>query len=596
MTSSNPFPSGRLRILETTDLHMQVLPYDYFADRPDPKTGLLQLIGTIADLRAAPEVTTLLFDNGDFLQGNPLADYIAAHWETGDTHPMIAALNTIRYDAITLGNHEFNYGLDYLQDVLADAAFPITCANLRHLDDLDLAGPYLILDRTVTCSDGQDRPIRVGVIGFLPPQITTWDHATLAERVETEDIVTAAQRIIPKMISDGADIIIALCHSGIEGIGHVDNMENAAVPLAAVPGIDVMLTGHTHELFPHADATANGPVDPVAGTLHGKPAVMAGFYGGHLGQIDLVLDWTRDGWVISQHCSRLRTGATSTDPSAAIIAQHMAPAHKATLDHIRQPIATTSGPIHSYFADIGHDHAQQLLARAQQDFARDLLAETPYHDLPILSATSPFRAGGRAGPDHYVDIAPGPLTLRDAAAIYPFPNTFCALRRTGRQIRDWLQVSAARFAGIAPGQQDQPLINPRFPGYNHDSLFGISYRIDLQTSHIVDLTHDGKPVQDDDVFIVATNSYRAGGGGGIVTDGIPDIVLSTTDANRDILIAYLRDHPRISVTPQPLFQFSPIPGTAATFLSAPAAQDHLPENVFHLGPGPQGFHRYRICF
>lgn len=594
MTSSNPSPSGRLRILETTDLHMQILPYDYFADRPDPKTGLLQLIGTIADLRAAPEVTTLLFDNGDFLQGNPLADYIAAHWETGDMHPMIAALNTLRYDAITLGNHEFNYGLDYLQDVLADAAFPITCANLRHLDDLDLARPYLILDRTVTCNDGHDRPIRVGVIGFLPPQITTWDHATLAGRVETEDIVTAAQRIIPRMISDGADIIIALCHSGIEGVDHVENMENAAVPLAAVPGIDVILTGHTHELFPNQSAVADGPIDPVAGTLHGKPAVMAGFYGGHLGQIDLVLDWTRDGWVIRQHRARLRTGAASTDTAAEVIEQQIATAHRATLEHIRQPIAKTAEPIHSYFADIGHDHAQKLLARAQRDFACHLLADTEYSDLPILSATSPFRSGGRAGPDHYVDVAPGPLTLRDAAAIYPFPNTFCALRRSGRQIHDWLQKSVARFAKIAPDQQDQPLINPCYPGYNHDSLFGVSYRIDLQAQSIVDLTYDGRPVQDDDIFIVATNSYRAGGGGGVVTDGGPDIVLSTTDANRDILITYLRDQARISVMPQPLFQFSPIPGAAATFLSAPGARYHLPENVSHLGPGPNGFHRYRI--
>ena len=603
---------ARLRILETTDLHMQLLAYDYFTDHPAPRTGLVQLAGRIAALRAEEGVTALLFDNGDFLQGNPLADHLASQ-RSDRPHPMIAAFNTLGYDAITLGNHEFNYGLPYLRNALKDAQFPVTCANIKVLGGSALAQPYVILDRDVICDDGTTRPIKVGVIGFVTPQITTWDKAALAGRLDTDDIVASAKTHVPQIKAAGADIIIALCHSGIGCASHTPRMENAAVPLAAVDGIDVILTGHTHEIFPGGSQTADQAVDPATGTLHGKPAVMAGFYGNCLGVIDLEIGFSGRQARIAGHRSRLQKGDQTDVPGVLqdTLRAHVQNAHDATLRHIRQPIARTHTRLHSYFSSLMPDMPQQLLATAQQRAVARALAGTVHRDLPVLSATAPFRYGGRAGPGHFIDIPPGPLALRDAAAIYPFANTLCAVRRTGAQLRLWLEQAATHFLQIRPGLHDQPLINPQIPAYDCDTLFGLTYLFDLtkpasfgpdgrlanpHASRLCDLRHQGRPVQDDDLFVVATNSYRANGGGGFA--GIPacDILHRSSESSRDILIDDLRERGTVQDTPQPTWTFCEIADTSAVFQSAPAARNCMPAGISHLGPDQDGFDLYRLTF
>ena len=203
-----------LRILATTDLHMQILPYDYFADRAEQIGGLVHLADQITALRADQSALTLLFDNGDFLQGNPLADTLAQAGSAKTPHPMIAAFAALHYDAINLGNHEFNYGLPFLRQVLQDASCPVVCANVDWRDQAQIAQPFVILDRVIRCEDGHDHPLRIGVVGFLPPQITKWDKVKLADAIATCDIVEAAQRIVPQIKAAGADIIVALCHEG----------------------------------------------------------------------------------------------------------------------------------------------------------------------------------------------------------------------------------------------------------------------------------------------------------------------------------------------------------------------------------------------
>ena len=605
-------PRARLRILETTDLHMQLLAYDYFADHAEPLTGLVHLAGQIAALRAEKGVTTLLFDNGDFLQGNPLADHLACQ-PTGAPHPMIAAFNTLDYDAITLGNHEFNYGLPYLRGVLKHAQFPVTCANIQVLDGPALAQPFVILYRDVTFDDGTTRQIKIGVIGFVTPQISTWDKAALAGRLVTDDIIASAKTYAPQIKAAGADVVIALCHSGIGCAIHIPRMENVAVPLAAVDGIDVILTGHTHEVFPGGSQTADQAVDPTMATLHGKPAVMAGFYGNCLGVIDLDLDFAEGGVRIAGHRSRLQKGECTDAPSALqdALCAHVQTAHDATLRHIRQPIARTDARLHSYFSSLIPDMPQQLLATAQQRAVARALSATVHRDLPVLSATAPFRYGGRAGPGHFIDIPPGPLALRDAAAIYPFTNTLCAVRRTGAQLRLWLETAASHFCQIKPGIADQPLINPQIPAYNCDTIFGLTYLFDLTESarigpdgspadpgadRLRDLRYQGRPVADDDVFVVATNSYRANGGGGFA--GIPadDILHSSTDSSRDILIDDLRQRGTVQDQPMPTWRFTEIPDTSAVFQSAPAAKDCMPTGISHAGPDTDGFDLYRLTF
>lgn len=610
--SQDAAPKARLRILETTDLHMHLLGYDYFADKPDDSCGLIRLLDRMNTLRNEPGQTTLLFDNGDFIQGNPLADYLAAQENQGEVHPMINAFNVLDYDAITLGNHEFNYGLSFLRGALRDACFPVVCANITDRHHPPLADDFCIIKRDLRCDDGQTRAIKVGVTGFVTPQITQWDHDTLAGALTTEDIVTCAKALIPRMKAAGADLIVALCHSGIGADEHIVGMENAAVPLAGVAGIDVVLTGHTHETFPDTTRPPTPRVDSIAGTLHGKPAVMAGFYGNRLGVVDLELHFDGTLWRVNGQRVYLETGTAPTMATKKLretVTAGLQGRHRQTLAHIRQPIATTQIAVHSYFATIMPDLSQQLLARAQRNHVAAALADTPYANLPVISATAPFLFGGRSGPGHYIDIAPGPLTLRDAVAIYPFANTLCAVRQTGAGLRMWLERAAAHFEQLVPGRANQSLITFRSPGYDYDMLDGLRYAFDLSrparfdingnlrdssATRVGELLYAGNPVRDDDLFILAANSYRAYGGGNYPAVPRKNIVYHSTQSTRDILIADLRARRQVTDHVIPTWKFAHLPDTRTTFLSSPRAKPLITDQMQHLGPGEDGFDIYEL--
>ena len=269
---------AHLRIMETTDLHVAVFPYDYYADAPNDTLGLARTAAIIDAIRAEAG-NSILIDNGDVIQGNPMGDYIA--YEKGLTdapHPVIAAMNTLGYEVGTLGNHEFNYGLDFLDAALKGANFPLVSANLVKgelaadpLSDTTYIKPYQIVEKELTDGSGAKHTIKLGFIGFLPPQIMTWDATHLTGKVNTRDIVETARAYVPKMREEGADLVIALSHSGIAadiGIG-----ENASLQLAGVDGIDVIVTGHQHLVFPNSkDFEGIEGADLTAGTLAGKPA------------------------------------------------------------------------------------------------------------------------------------------------------------------------------------------------------------------------------------------------------------------------------------------------------------------------------------
>ncbi|MGI9394566.1 MAG: metallophosphoesterase, partial [Boseongicola sp.] len=235
---------AHLRIMETTDLHVHVWPYDYYADKARDTVGLARTAAHIANIREEA-TNSLLLDNGDFLQGNPMGDYIAYErgMKEGDMHPVISAMNTVGFDASTLGNHEFNYGLDFLLKSLAGADFPIVSANVVKSEgsdptkDATLIKPYVILDRMLKDGAGEEHAIKVGLIGFVPPQIMNWDRKHLEGNVTARDILQTARAYVPQMREEGADIIIALSHSGIGSAEETDGMENASVPLATVDGI-----------------------------------------------------------------------------------------------------------------------------------------------------------------------------------------------------------------------------------------------------------------------------------------------------------------------------------------------------------------------
>ncbi len=620
---------AHLRIMETTDLHVHVYPYDYYADKPINTVGLSRAASIVNQIRAEA-TNAMLVDNGDFLQGNPMGDYIAYErgMAEGDMHPIIAAMNTMGFDASTLGNHEFNYGLDFLMKSVMGADFPIISANVvkelgaTPTGDTTLVPPYVILDRVVTDGAGEEHPIRVGLIGFVPPQIMTWDRRHLEGNVQARDIVATAQAWVPQMKEEGADIIIALSHSGIGAAEATDGMENASVPLALVDGIDAIMTGHSHLVFPGPAFEGFAAVDSEAGTLHGKPAVMGGFWGSHLAMIDLLLERSGNEWRIMGHTSEARpisqrnedrsvTALVEDDPE--VIAS-VAATHQETLDYIRRPVGKTAAPLHSYFALVADDPSVQIVSIAQSWYITEMMKGTEYEDLPILSAAAPFKAGGRGGAEYYTDVPAGDVAIKNVADLYLYPNTVRAVKVTGAQVKNWLERSAGMFNQITPGEPDQVLLNPDFPSYNFDVIDGVSYEIDLSqpskydpkgvlinegANRIVNLTFNGVEIDPAQNFIIATNNYRAGGGGDFPGADGSTIIFEAPDTNRDVIVRYIVEQGVINPTADGNWSFAALPETSVLFDTGPKAADYVDQlhslAIEAAGEGPDGFARFRIA-
>ncbi|WP_299650009.1 bifunctional 2',3'-cyclic-nucleotide 2'-phosphodiesterase/3'-nucleotidase [uncultured Jannaschia sp.] len=619
---------AHLRIAETTDLHVHVWPYDYYADREIDTVGLARTAALIEDLRAEAG-NAIVLDNGDFLQGNPLGDFMAYErgLKAGDIHPVIAAMNTVGYDAGTIGNHEFNYGLEFLETALAGAAFPVVLSNVVRregasiTEDETLVPPYVILDRELTDGAGETHPIRIGVIGFTPPQVLRWDRAHLEGNVTVRDIVAAAEAYVPQMREDGADIVVALSHSGIGPVEYTEMMENASIPLAAVEGIDVVLTGHHHQEFPGETYAGLEGVDAEAGLIHGKPAVMPGFWGSHMGLVDLLLERDGNGWRIAASTQEIRPIATRDEdgdwePQVESVESVLAVTeddHQATLDYVRRPVGKTDAPLHSYFALVADDPSVQIVSIAQKWYVEQLLAGSEHEDLPVLSAAAPFKAGGRGGPDYYTDVPAGDVAIRNVADLYLYPNTVRAVRITGAQVKDWLERSAGMFNQIEPGSADAILLNPDFPSYNFDVIDGVSYRIDLsqpskydaegvfvnpEANRIVDLSYEGAPIDPAQAFIVATNNYRAGGGGNFPGADGSTIVVEAPDTNRDVIVRYIVEQGTISPSADANWGFLPLDGTSVVFETGPAATAYAGDvpglDLEEMGIDEDGFLRYRL--
>ena len=621
-----------LRILATTDLHANLMAWDYAHDRSLATAGLALTAAQIAKARAEVPVC-LLVDNGDFLQGSALGDFYGLEHglQPGEVHPIIATMNLLAYDAATLGNHEFSHGLDFLMRAIDDASFPVVSANVaRRLGatpdrDDPLISRHVMIERVLTGPTGLPHRLRIGIFGLCPPQVMEWEGERLSGHLAVRGMVEAGRAAAATLRAGGADIVIALSHSGITAAGSGDEAENASLALAMRADVDVLVAGHTHQLFPGPCFEGIAGVDAQAGTLAGKPAVMPGFNGSHLGVIDLTFRQEGGRLEITNHSVALRPivnreasglPVALEDPDARVI-ELAQPSHRATLGWTRRQVGTSSVGLRSHFTAVTDTPLARLVAEAKAAYLARIVGST---DLPILAAVSTFKAGGRGGAENYVDIPPGPLSIRHVADLYPHPNTVVGLRVTGAELADWLERGASQLRTVAPGGHDQPLIDEDFPSFNCDTIHGLTWRVDLSqparfdargalspsgARRISAILHRGRPVAAEDVFILATNSYRAGGGGYFPATGKDArVILSNGKPIRSILADYLAagfDAGSVggAAAFRPDWRFMSMPGTSVLFDTAPEARAEDPDIAhFHaedLGlQAGTGFRRFRL--
>jgi 2',3'-cyclic-nucleotide 2'-phosphodiesterase/3'-nucleotidase len=482
--------------------------------------------------------------------------------------------------------------------------------------------PYVLLDRTVLDGAGTPRAIRVGVIGLVPPQVMLWDRGHLEGRFEVRDIVEAARAWVPEMREAGADVVVALSHSGIDPAADATMAENASLQLAAIPGIDAVVTGHQHRVWPSEDFAGEG-IDLATGALMGKPATQAGFWGSHMGLIDLMLQLDGGTWTVAA----FETGARpiyqrNEDRSITALVGDYAPTleatdavHQATLEYVRAEVGTSTAPLQSYFAVVTDDPSVQIVSQAQTWYVTELLQGTEWQGLPVLSAAAPFKSGGRGGPDYYTDVAAGPIAIKNVADVYLYPNTLQAVAITGAQVKDWLERSAGIFNRVTPGQADQPLIDPDVPAYNIDTIDGVTYAIDVtqpsrfdadgalldpDASRITDLRYAGQPIDPAARFVVATNNYRAGGGGSFPGADGTTVILAAPDTNRDVIVRFIVEQGTISPSADSNWKLAPAGGATVLYDTGPASERYLADVrsrglvIDPAGDAPDGFLRYRI--
>ncbi|EKL9828030.1 2',3'-cyclic-nucleotide 2'-phosphodiesterase [Vibrio alginolyticus] len=553
----------KLRIIETTDIHTNVMDYDYYKDQPSQQIGLSRAATIVKQAKSETE-NTVLVDNGDLIQGSPMGDYMAAKGiNAGEIHPVYKAMNQLDYDVGNIGNHEFNYGLEFLKNSIDGANFPYVSANVFDKKTGEhYFKPYLIKTHTFKDTDGQSHEIKVGYIGFVPPQIMVWDKKNLEGKVFAEDITETAKKLVPQMKKEGADVIVAIPHSGISTEPYKLGAENSVYYLTEVEGIDAIAFGHSHAVFPGKDFANLPGVDIDKGTINGVTSVMPGRWGSHVGVMDLMLKEKDGRWQVVEGQAEARpifdkVNKKSLAKADADIVKALEEDHKGTREFVNQPIGKANDVMYSFLALVQDDPTIQIVNLAQKDYVERFIQGDPdLSDIPVLSAAAPFKVGGRKNdPNNFTEVESGQLTFRNAADLYLYPNTLVAMKVKGKEVREWLECSAGQFNHIdINNPKPQSLIDwDNFRTYNFDVIDGVNYQIDVtqppkydadckvinpDSQRIVNLTFNGKPVNPKQDFIIATNNYRAYSNTFPGTG--PDfIAFDAPDENRSVVATYI---------------------------------------------------------
>lgn len=500
----SPTATLNLSLAATTDVHGHIRGWDYYGDRSDSARGLARAATVVDSLRRANAGRVILVDAGDLLQGTPLA-YVAARMLPSRPNPVIAAMNVMHYDAAVIGNHEFNYGVPYLDSAVAQAAFPMLAANVTRGGRAAYA-PFTIISRA---------GVRIGIVGATTPGSDLWDAANLRHaRMHVGDIVPAVRAAVSLLHARGVDAIVVVLHSGLDEPSSYDTAgtgvasENVAARVASgIPGIDALVYGHSHK---------ENSGQRIGGTLVIQPKNWAT----SVAVVTLPFTCGVDArWAAQPATGTLvRVVGHAEDSSVVRAVQH---AHAATIAYTRSVVGETPDVWRADSARMAPTALMELIMDVERRAAGSQLAST-------------------AAFDTHVTLGPGPITIAKLAQLYPYDNTLRAVRISGAQLRAYLEQSNSYYRTSPSGAL---IHDPSVAGYNFDVVSGVSYAVDVRRpvgSRVVSLAYRGKPVAPTDSFTLALNNYRQSGGGGyMMLRGAP-VVHDMQQDIRQLLIDEVR--------------------------------------------------------
>lgn len=492
-----------LVVAATTDIHGYVRGWDYYANAPDTLRGLSRVATIIDSLRKVSPTFPIVVDAGDIIQGTPLA-FVAARVDTTMKHPVIAAMNAIEYDAVTIGNHEFNYGVPTLERAVRDARFAFLSANIYTPSGAPRFRPWAFSTR---------RGLKIALIGATTPGANVWDRDNLAGKLTVGDIIPAVRKAVAEARDANAAVVVVFMHSGLNEPSSYDTTktgvpsENVAARLAKeVPGIDLIVYGHSHKQM--ADTT-------IGSTLLIQPKNWAT----SVAVAHLRVERRNNRWQVTRRRGQIIPAAGHKEsPLVVAVSQE---GHRAAIAYANTPIGETSVAWRSDSARVVDSPIIDFILEVERRAAGTQLASTA-----VFSTDASF--------------GPGPITISRIAALYPYDNTLRAVKLSGAQLRAYLEQSARYFRTHPDGRVE---VDPSIPGYNYDVVSGVDYTIDLSRpvgERITRLEFEGRPVAPTDTFTMALNNYRQTGGGGFTMFADAPLIYDRQEEIRQLLIDEVR--------------------------------------------------------
>lgn len=586
----------KLTVFATTDVHGAIYPYNYFDDEPK-ENALLKFKAYIDKYKAMhKDEIVLVVDNGDLLQGDVWSEYDSVN----SKRALVPNIINEMYDVIGLGNHEFNFGLPFLNDFYNQVNVPIINSNIDFLEDPlkdTVRESYIKEFKTA------EQTIKIGFLSVVPTQILKWDQFHLAGRVNVEPMTEAVERTTEQLRADGADLVILLSHTGMSNADEDLSQfgENQAVLMAMMGSIDGIVFGHTHDVFPNGNLlVADERLDISAGTFNNVPMVQPGVSASHLGVLNFDLNFKDNRWHIEKSMSEVINNEDIVLKDDELIDYKTA--HEQVLEYLKTPIGETAYPLNTYFTRVLPSRGVQIVSEAATWYTRKLKERIDLPDAPIISFNSAVKVG-RDGPHDFTAIPQGELTIADSINLYKHANTMVIIKINGKILKEWLEWAASSFNNY----DDAEILQPNhsrdgFPGYNFDTFFDLEYTFDLtkaaryessahqisDSERVVKFTYKGQPIEDTNIFIVPANNYKVA-----YAPFLRDCeILFESDLSvRDILTEYIKS----GETYENKNPMTIVPSGSYKFTTASAAKDYTEDfPVKHVTDYGDGFSIYEV--